>query len=250
MLWASQLTDKKYAIIADTPGEIRETTGPVGLTRTDHHFFLDNTLSLTRKYLSQKNNKRALTSLGKVHEQFYEKVWNALGERDIRIQLLNVPLQSFIPTDDERAIFGASYGTSNNRDYIKPAPWDVAMIYQMQTKAIMNTIGKSNASHIDIIVPQHLVGSMYNQCIDSLEKLTRKDVRVRISTPEESMYIVNSSKTLDMDKVKSSSFIIERPACLEKTAIKIAQSYLLEQDNNLHKANPEYNALKTEGLTK
>jgi len=120
MEWADKIRTLNIRTNADTPQDARKAVEfgaeGIGLTRTEHMFFLEDRIFQMRKMIlssSEAERRAALEKLLPMQRDDFIGIYEAMEERPVTIRLLDPPLHEFLPQEcDAKAALSKDMGIS------------------------------------------------------------------------------------------------------------------------------------------
>lgn len=108
MVWADKIRTMKIRTNADTPKDAKRAVEfgaeGIGLTRTEHMFFLEDRIFQMRKMIlssTEEERRFALDKLLPMQRADFIGIYEAMEERPVTIRLLDPPLHEFLPQEEE-----------------------------------------------------------------------------------------------------------------------------------------------------
>jgi len=107
MAWADKVRILKVRANADTPEDAKRAiefgAQGIGLTRTEHMFFVGERIAKFRVMIlsdSEAERRAALDEILPFQREDFVGIYEAMGERPVTIRLLDPPLHEFVPQTD------------------------------------------------------------------------------------------------------------------------------------------------------
>ena len=108
MAWADKIRTLKIRTNADTPADAKRAVEfgaeGIGLTRTEHMFFLEDRIFQMRKMIlssTEAERRAALEKLLPMQREDFIGIYEAMEERPVTIRLLDPPLHEFLPQESD-----------------------------------------------------------------------------------------------------------------------------------------------------
>lgn len=122
MSWADEYRTMKVRTNADTPADADHAAElgaeGIGLCRTEHMFFDQNSIHTFRTMIfaqSEEERRKALSRLLPKQRQDFKGIYGAMRDRPVNIRLLDPPLHEFLPeTESEMHHIAESIGLTVN----------------------------------------------------------------------------------------------------------------------------------------
>lgn len=216
--WSENLINKKIGTNADTPKEIfdclKKGITNIGLCRTEHLFLVKDNLDLTLKYKTKNSDKEKLLKKMELKQKdYYKKILEATKDNNIRVMLLNRPLNHFRSKKDY------SKEKNNTNKYST----DIEKIYLMQVKALTQAYTETKYTpKVEIVIPEIVPKNSRESLKNKLEE-TFDNKNITINTEPEKTYFIEDPKHADYEKIGKADIIITKPKNLDLTKIVLAK---------------------------
>ncbi|GMI31856.1 hypothetical protein TeGR_g3606, partial [Tetraparma gracilis] len=121
MGWVDDIREIDVLANADTPDDAAEArkngANGIGLTRTEHMFFLPERIERVRQMIlgDEAKSAEALEDLLKYQREDFEGIFKAMDSKKVTIRLLDPPLHEFLPSTEDKEIMtslASNLGTS------------------------------------------------------------------------------------------------------------------------------------------
>ncbi|MBM3199587.1 pyruvate, phosphate dikinase [Candidatus Woesearchaeota archaeon] len=226
--WSEKLLNKKLETNADTPNEISERlksgAESIGLCRTEHLFFLNEKLTLTREYLSSKpkNKEETINKIGRVHKEYYKRVFESLQGKSIRTSLLSYPLDNFLPSQSKKH--------SNTDSALKKYNALLENIYQTQVKALCEAYSESEKKpKIEILIPSLVPKAKRGKLYKDLKTIIPEGQNITLNKEPEKIYFIDDLNSVSYEKLKAAETIVSPPNCSDFVKVILAKYAVKEK---------------------
>jgi len=239
--WAAGITDMNIQVSVDTPAELRKAIdmgySSIGLYRTEHHFFINGLLEKTRAYMASKGKKHkyCIESLVEEQSKLYSEMLHAAGKMPMRIRLLSIGLDYFLPSNEEKMIFssnpkkGKEYHALPTRTEKSSDQYDQSAMqeaYVIQAEALCKALKKSSNTNIELLIPSYVPQKQMADVKDAVYKIIRsnncENAIIINDHPESICFVNDKQKTVNQGQ----EIIVTNPAYISELTLGLAQKII------------------------